>query len=55
MDYKIIKNYKVPPFNPGTPNLEKNGALKKYKDRFGKYLAFIDAVKYYRSSKYCSI
>jgi hypothetical protein len=55
MDYKIIKNYNVPPFNPGTPNLEKNGALKKYKDRFGKYLAFIDAVKYYRSSKYCSI
>ena len=54
-DYKIIKNYEVPPFNPGTPNMEKNGALKKYKDRFGKYLAFIDSVKYYRSNKYCSI
>ena len=54
-DYKIIKNYDVPPFDPGTPNLVKNGALKKYKDRFGKYLVFIDAVKYYRSNKYCSI
>ena len=38
-----------------TPNLKKNGALKKYKDRFSKYLAFVDCVKYYRSSKYCSI
>ena len=54
-DYKIIKRYEVPPFNPGTPNLEKNGALKKYKDRFGKYLAFVDSVKYYRSNKHCSI
>ena len=54
-DYKILKNYQVPPFVPGIPNTEKNGALKKYKDRFGKYLAFIDCVKYYRSSKYCSI
>ena len=54
-DYKIIKNYTPPPFVPGSPNLEKNGALKKYKDRFGKYLAFIDCVKYFRSSKYCSI
>ena len=54
-DYKIIKTYEVPPFVPGTPNLTKNGALKKYKDRFGKYLAFIDCVKYFRSSKYCSI
>ena len=54
-DYKIINNQVPPPFNPGTPNLKKNGALKKYKDRFGKYLAFVDCVKYYRSSKYCSI
>ena len=54
-DYKTVKNYDVPPFVPGTPNLEKNGALKKFKDRFGKYLAFIDSVKYYRSNKYCSI
>lgn len=54
-DYKVIKNYEVPPFDPGTPNLTKNGALKKYKDRFGKYLAFIDSVKYYRSNKHCSI
>ena len=54
-DFKIIKNYILPPFKPGVPNLEKNGALKKYKDRFGKYLAFIDCVKYYRSSKYCSV
>ena len=36
-DYKVIKNYEVPPFDPGTPNLTKNGALKKYKDRFGKF------------------
>lgn len=55
IDYRIIKEYKVPEFNPGKPNLKKNGALKKYKDRFGKYLAFIDCVKFYRSSKYCSI
>lgn len=54
-DYRIIKSYDVPAFEPGTPNVEKNGAVKKYKDRFGKYLAFIDAVKYYRSNKYCSI
>ena len=54
-DYKTIKNYEVPPFVPGTPNLEKNGALKKYKERFGKYLAFVDSVKYYRSNKYCSV
>lgn len=54
-DFKIIKNYEVPPFVPGVPNMEKNGAWKKYKDRFGKYLAFIDCVKYFRSSKYCSI
>ena len=32
-----------------------NGAWKKYKERFGKYLAFIDSVKYIRSSKYCTI
>ena len=54
-DYKIIKNYECPPFVPGSPNLEKNGALKKYRDRFSKYLAFIDCVKYYRSSKFCSV
>lgn len=54
-DYKIIKNYTPPTFAPGSPNLEKNGALKKYKDRFGKYLAFIDCVKYFRSKKHCSI
>lgn len=54
-DYKIIKNYECPPFDPGTPNLNQNGALKKYRDRFGKYLAFIDCVKYYRSSKFCSV
>lgn len=55
MDYRIIKNYVVPPFIPGLPNMEKNGAWKKYKDRFGKYLAFIDSVKYIRSSKYCTV
>ena len=55
MDFKIIKNYVLPPFEPGVPNLEKNGAVKKYKDRFGKYLAFVDCVKYYRSTKYCSV
>lgn len=54
-DYRVIKNYLVPPFIPGSPNLDKNGALRKYKDRFGKYLAFVDCVKYFRSSKYCSI
>ena len=54
-DYKIIQNYECPPFAPDTPNLSQNGALKKYRDRFGKYLAFIDCVKYYRSSKYCSV
>ena len=55
IDYRIIKEYKPPVFVPGAPNLEKNGAWKKYKDRFGKYLAFIDSVKYIRSSKYCTI
>lgn len=54
-DYRVIKDYVPPLFNPGIPNTEKNGALKKYRDRFSKYLAFIDCVKYYRSSKYCSI
>ena len=54
-DYRVVKKYVPPVFNPGVPNLKKNGALKKYKDRFSKYLAFIDCVKYYRSSKYCSI
>ena len=54
-DYRVVKNYIPPVFNPGVPNLKKNGAFKKYKDRFSKYLAFIDCVKYYRSSKYCSI
>ena len=50
-DYRVVKNYVPPVFNPGVPNLKKNGALKKYKDRFSKYLAFIDCVKYYRSTK----
>ena len=54
-DYRVVKDYVPPLFNPGVPNLEKNGALKKYRERFSKYLAFIDCVKYYRSSKYCSI
>ena len=54
-DYRVIKDYVPPLFNPGIPNTEKNGALKKYRDRFSKYLAFIDCVKFYRSSKYCSI
>jgi len=54
-DFRVVKDYEVPSFMPGTPNLTKNGALKKYKERFSKYLAFIDCVKYYRSSKYCSI
>ena len=54
-DYRVVKDYVLPVFNPGSPNIGKNGALKKYRDRFGKYLAFIDCVKYYRSSKYCSI
>ena len=54
-DYRVVKDYVPPVFNPGVPNTEKNGALKKYRDRFSKYLAFIDCVKHYRSSKYCSI
>ena len=54
-DYRVVKDYVPPVFNPGIPNIEKNGALKKYRERFSKYLAFIDCVKYYRSSKYCSI
>lgn len=54
-DYRVIKNYIAPPFTPDSPNLEKNGALYKYKERYGKYLAFIDCVKRFRSSKYCSI
>ena len=32
IDYRVIKNYSVPPFTPGRPNLEKNGALKKFKE-----------------------
>ena len=55
IDYRIIKDYEVPPFVPGEPNLSQPGALKKYTDRFSKYLAFIDSVKYFRSSKYCSV
>ena len=55
IDYRIIKEYKAPLFVPGTPNMTHNGAWKKYKERFGKYLAFIDSVKYIRSSKYCTI
>jgi len=54
-DFKIIKNYVVPTFTPGAPDMSVPGALKKYRDRFSKYLAFIDCVKYFRSSKYCSI
>ena len=55
MDYRVVKEYTPPLFNPGEPNLSKNGALKKYKDRFSKYLTFVDSVKYIRSNKYCSI
>ena len=55
IDYRIIKEYQAPLFVPGTPNMSHNGAWKKYKERFGKYLAFIDSVKYIRSSKYCTI
>ena len=55
IDYRIIKDYEVPPFVPGEPNLAQPGALQKYKNRFSKYLAFIDSVKYFRSSKYCSV
>ena len=54
-DYRIIKEYKPPIFAPDEPNMSKNGAWKKYKERYGKYLAFIDSVKYIRSSKYCTI
>jgi hypothetical protein len=55
IDYRVIREYKLPPFTPGEPNLTQPGALQKYKNRFSKYLAFIDSVKYFRSSKYCSI
>ena len=55
IDYRIIKEYKPPVFTPDEPNMSKNGAWKKYKERYGKYLAFIDSVKYIRSSKYCTI
>lgn len=55
IDCRIIKEYTPPLFVPETPNMTHNGAWKKYKERFGKYLAFIDSVKYIRSSKYCTI
>ncbi len=55
IDYRVIKEYKPPLFVPGTPNMSHNGAWKKYKERFGKYLAFVDSVKYIRSSKHCTI
>ena len=55
IDFKVLKTAKAPPFTPGEPNMSKNGAFKKYKDRFSKYLAFIDTVKFFRSTKYCSI
>ena len=55
IDCRIIKEYTPPLFVPGMPNMTHNGAWKKYKERFGKYLAFIDSVKYIRSSKYCTI
>ena len=55
IDFRVIKEYEVPVFSPGQPNLIQPGALKKYQNRFSKYLAFIDTVKHFRSSKYCSI
>jgi len=55
IDFRVIKEYEVPVFSPGTPNLNQPGALKKYQNRFGKYLAFIDTIKYFRSSEYCSV
>ena len=55
IDYRIIKDYEVPLFAPEAPNMVDNGAWKKYKERYGKYLAFIDSVKYIRSSKHCTI
>ena len=55
IDFRVIKEYEVPVFSPGKPNLDQPGALKKYQNRFGKYLAFIDTVKHFRSSEYCSI
>ena len=36
-DYRVVKDYVPPLFNPGVPNLEKNGALKKYRERFVFY------------------
>lgn len=55
IDYMIVRDITPPPFEPSEPNLQINGALKKYKDRFGKYLAFIDCVKYFRSKEHCTI
>lgn len=56
IDYMIVKNVPTPPFVPGdVPGLEHNGDLKKYKDRFSSYLAFIDCVKYFRSKEHCTI
>ena len=55
IDYRVIKEYEVPLFVSEEPNMKHNGAWNKYKKRYGKYLAFIDSVKYIRSSKHCTI
>ena len=55
IDFMIVKDITPPPFVPVDTDLQKNGALKKYKIRFGKYLAFIDCVKYFRSKEHCTI
>ena len=34
--HRIIKEYKPPIFAPDEPNMSKNGAWKKYKERYGK-------------------
>ena len=55
IDFMVVKDITPPPFVPVDTDLQKNGALKKYKERFSKYLAFIDCVKYFRSKEHCTI
>ena len=58
LDHKIIKKYVPPLFSPESlpeKDPKAKGALTKYKKRYGQYLAFIDSVKYIRSSKYCTV
>ena len=50
------RKYDVPEFVEEEPKLKKNGELtKRFIERYSKYLAFVNFIKYIRSKKYFSI